>query len=303
MRHVAGPTRLVIAGPPAHAGVADQLRELVRQHSLEDRVTLDLDFLPREKLADYVNHALACAYLPIDEDAPGYVTMEAFHAGKAVITTTDAGGVLDLVRDGETGWVVSPVGRGDCRCDRAGVRRSRERRAAGRGGPRLSLVPESLVGADHRKARVMRIAWYAPSHPRSAIGRFSRYVVGALRDAGHEVALLPADAVAEAPPSPAFDPAKVDIVVYNLGDNHAFHAGALNALRINPGVVILHDAYVLNLFLAQPQFLADRAGADALMDELHGPGTAAAVRAALVGADFLAETAPFTDDGVAGAAG
>ena len=38
----------------------------------------------------------------------GYVTMEAFHAGKAVLTVTDSGGLLEIVRDGETGFVVPP---------------------------------------------------------------------------------------------------------------------------------------------------------------------------------------------------
>ena len=80
----------------------------MRVHGLEDRVTLDLGFLPRAKVADYVNRALACAYLPVDEDSVGYVTMEAFHAGKAVIAVSDSGGVLDLVLDGETGYVTTP---------------------------------------------------------------------------------------------------------------------------------------------------------------------------------------------------
>ena len=108
MRHVNGHERIVIGGPPASSAVAEALRALVRQYALEDRVTLDFGFLPREKLVDYVNHALACAYVPVDEDAPGYVTMEAFHASKPVITTSDAGGVLDLVHDGENGWVAAP---------------------------------------------------------------------------------------------------------------------------------------------------------------------------------------------------
>jgi glycosyltransferase involved in cell wall biosynthesis len=34
--------------------------------------------------------------------------MEAFAAGKPVLTTTDAGGVLDIVRHGETGLVAEP---------------------------------------------------------------------------------------------------------------------------------------------------------------------------------------------------
>ena len=34
--------------------------------------------------------------------------MEAFHAQKPVITTSDAGGVLEIVHDGTTGLVVEP---------------------------------------------------------------------------------------------------------------------------------------------------------------------------------------------------
>ena len=43
-------------------------------------------------------------YAPYDEDY-GYVTLQAFLAGKPVITTADAGGVLEWVVDGETGLV------------------------------------------------------------------------------------------------------------------------------------------------------------------------------------------------------
>jgi glycosyltransferase involved in cell wall biosynthesis len=35
--------------------------------------------------------------------------MEAFQAQKPVLTVFDAGGVLDIVRDGETGLVVAPA--------------------------------------------------------------------------------------------------------------------------------------------------------------------------------------------------
>ncbi|SDR62388.1 Glycosyltransferase involved in cell wall bisynthesis [Rhizobiales bacterium GAS191] len=44
-----------------------------------------------------------------DEDY-GYVTLEAFLAGKPVITHTDSGGPLEFVRDGENGFVVPPAG-------------------------------------------------------------------------------------------------------------------------------------------------------------------------------------------------
>lgn len=101
--------RLIIAGPPDAPHDAERLRALVERHGLADRVSLDLRFLPRPELADLVSGAQAVAYLPFDEDSPGYVTMEACHAHKPVVTVTDAGGVLDLVRDGITGWVREPT--------------------------------------------------------------------------------------------------------------------------------------------------------------------------------------------------
>ena len=44
---------------------------------------------------------------PHDEDY-GFTTLEAFFAGKPVITTSDAGGVLEFVEEGATGFVVAP---------------------------------------------------------------------------------------------------------------------------------------------------------------------------------------------------
>lgn len=58
--------------------------------------------------------ALAVLYAPYDEDY-GYVTLEAFLAGKPVVTTDDAGGVLEWVEDGVTGLVTdgTPEGLGE----------------------------------------------------------------------------------------------------------------------------------------------------------------------------------------------
>ena len=100
--------RLVIAGPPDGPEDAERLRRLAEEAGVADRLTLDLRFLPRAELARLVNGASAVAYLPFDEDSLGYCTMEAFQAGKPVLTVTDSGGVLDIVRDGDTGLVVAP---------------------------------------------------------------------------------------------------------------------------------------------------------------------------------------------------
>ncbi len=61
-----------------------------------------------EELADLYARCRAVFYAPVDEDF-GMVPFEAFLAEKPVVTTTDAGGPLDVVRDGETGRVVEPT--------------------------------------------------------------------------------------------------------------------------------------------------------------------------------------------------
>jgi glycosyltransferase involved in cell wall biosynthesis len=60
-----------------------------------------------ERLADLYARCLAVFYAPVDEDF-GMVPFEAFLSGKPVLTTTDAGGPLEVVHDRETGLVVAP---------------------------------------------------------------------------------------------------------------------------------------------------------------------------------------------------
>jgi glycosyltransferase involved in cell wall biosynthesis len=107
LRHAPG-VRLVMAGPPESAEVPATLAALADRCGVADRVAFDLRLLPRADLAALVNGCTASAYIPYDEDSVGYVTLEAFQAQKPVITTTDSGGVLEIVRDGETGIVAEP---------------------------------------------------------------------------------------------------------------------------------------------------------------------------------------------------
>src|SRR6266542_873699 len=60
-----------------------------------------------EELADLYARCSAVFYAPVDEDF-GMVPYEAFLSAKPVLTTTDAGGPLEIVRDRETGFVVRP---------------------------------------------------------------------------------------------------------------------------------------------------------------------------------------------------
>lgn len=66
-----------------------------------------LGFVRDRDVAAQYQHALAVPFLPYDEDY-GLITVEAMSAGKPVITTSDAGGVNEFVRHGETGWCVAP---------------------------------------------------------------------------------------------------------------------------------------------------------------------------------------------------
>ncbi len=108
MRHVRSGLQLVVAGPPdfPHSGPA--LEALAEAEGVADRVRIDARFLPDDELAALVNGALAVAYVPHDEDAIGYVTMEACQAAKPVIACTDSGGLLELLEHEVTGFVVPP---------------------------------------------------------------------------------------------------------------------------------------------------------------------------------------------------
>lgn len=97
--------KLVIAGPPDSSADMAKLNELVEKFSLKDRVILDLRFLPRETYTHYLNCSAGVAYLPYDEDSLGYVAMEAAIANKAILTTSDSGGILSLAKHQQTGWV------------------------------------------------------------------------------------------------------------------------------------------------------------------------------------------------------
>jgi glycosyltransferase involved in cell wall biosynthesis len=77
---------------------------------LEDLANGRVEFVGRvsdEELADLYARCRAVYYAPLNEDY-GLVPYEAFLSDKPVITTTDAGGPLDIVHDGETGRVVAP---------------------------------------------------------------------------------------------------------------------------------------------------------------------------------------------------
>jgi glycosyltransferase involved in cell wall biosynthesis len=102
----------VAAEPELHCVVAGdgpdrpRLEELARRHGLDGRVRF-AGRVEKAELADLYARCLAVYYAPVDEDY-GMVPYEAFLSGKPVVTTTDAGGPLDVVTDHTTGIVCAP---------------------------------------------------------------------------------------------------------------------------------------------------------------------------------------------------
>lgn len=111
MAHVPPGVRLVVAGAPETPGDLRRVEDLIERHGLADRVDLHPRFVSEQEKRDLLANAAAVAYLPVDEDSYGYVTAEAMLSSKPVVTTTDAGGVLQLVQDGRTGLVTQPDAR------------------------------------------------------------------------------------------------------------------------------------------------------------------------------------------------
>ena len=84
----------------------ERLERLALDRGLNGRVRFT-GRIPEAELADLYAHCLAVYYAPVDEDY-GMVPLEAFLSEKPVLTTTDAGGPLEVVSDGSTGLVVTP---------------------------------------------------------------------------------------------------------------------------------------------------------------------------------------------------
>jgi glycosyltransferase involved in cell wall biosynthesis len=108
MRHVKSAVRLVIAGQPETPADQVTIDNLIRKFQLESRVQFIPRFISEDDKAKLFSASLGCTYVPYDEDSYGYVTLEAFHSRKPVVTCSDSGGVRLLVRNEDTGLVADP---------------------------------------------------------------------------------------------------------------------------------------------------------------------------------------------------
>lgn len=95
--------KAVIAGTGPDA---DALKRQASRLGIADRVDFT-GFVPDAEASRLYSEARAVYYAPIDEDY-GYGAIEALNAARPVVTTTDAGGVLEFVEEGATGLVTPP---------------------------------------------------------------------------------------------------------------------------------------------------------------------------------------------------
>lgn len=107
MRHVRSPIQLVLAGKPDSAEYGERLRKLVEVYGLRDKVRFE-GWITEEHKAELMAGAFCGVYLPYDEDSYGYVTLEAFHSHKPLVTFRDSGGVHEIVEDGRNGLITEP---------------------------------------------------------------------------------------------------------------------------------------------------------------------------------------------------
>lgn len=112
----------------------------------------------------------------------------------------------------------------------------------------------------------MKIALFTPTHAQSAIGRVTVLVRAALQMAGHYVPLIATelDGLALDETNPALTDsvrwteteavrqvtAESDIVMHQIGDHYAYHAGSIAWLSEVGGIVALHDFFLGDMFLS-----------------------------------------------------
>lgn len=108
MEHVTTPVRLRLLGASGDHKYPAELKKNARALDLGNQITIEDRWISEEKKVDILSKCLAAAYLPFDEDSYGYPSIEASHSQKPILTTTDSGGVLELVTDGHNGLVATP---------------------------------------------------------------------------------------------------------------------------------------------------------------------------------------------------
>jgi glycosyltransferase involved in cell wall biosynthesis len=101
------PVRVRFAGDADEEAYLETLKGLADKLKLQRRVEWLGPVTEEEKRRQYAR-CLGVVFPPVDEDY-GYITLEAMLASKPLITCTDSGGPLEVVRPNQTGLVAEPT--------------------------------------------------------------------------------------------------------------------------------------------------------------------------------------------------
>jgi glycosyltransferase involved in cell wall biosynthesis len=110
MKYTKSKIKLIVAGAAATREQLEYIENIVKKNHLRKKVKIIGRWISEEDKINLFAKSLGCIFIPYDEDY-GYVSLEAHHSKKTVITTHDSGAILEIVEDGLNGLVVSPEPR------------------------------------------------------------------------------------------------------------------------------------------------------------------------------------------------
>jgi putative NADH-flavin reductase len=110
----------------------------------------------------------------------------------------------------------------------------------------------------------MKIVLFSPTSEISAIAQTSKVLVEEMSKRGHEIVIVSSESFKLGNPQIEFNCKEIlqnseservqevlfvaDAICYQVGNNYDFHGGLLPYLAAHPGVVILHDFCLPDLF-------------------------------------------------------
>jgi len=108
MKYTRTNVKLRLCGVGVNQSYIKEIEEMIQTLKLANRVFFDNLWISEEQKVQIFSECLAAAYIPLDEDSYGYPSLEASHASKPILTTKDAGGVLELIKHNYNGLVCDP---------------------------------------------------------------------------------------------------------------------------------------------------------------------------------------------------
>jgi glycosyltransferase involved in cell wall biosynthesis len=105
MRYTKTKVKLIIAGKTDTEQYYKYLISIVSKYNLQGKVEIIERWISDVEKVKMFADCLASVYIPFDEDSYGYPSLESFHSRKPVVTCYDSGGTLEIVEDGENGFI------------------------------------------------------------------------------------------------------------------------------------------------------------------------------------------------------